>query len=251
MVFDLFLQKKNKIEIFSIYLQLSYNYTGGYNTFIITMIFILFIIIGVLCLYILYGNRRTYRLVAQFPGPASIPIIGNALHLLAAKSPATLYQWYQRNYYKYGKICRITFFNRVSFLIADPAVIKSILNNNVKNLDKSKSYNIMKPWLGDGLFTATSKKWHKHRKMITPVFHLKNLEQYVNVFDRHSRTLLEKLKPYAEKSEAIDIEPFITLLTLDIICEAAMGINIQAQTKQDNAYVIAGTEYFAISISII
>lgn len=72
----------------------------------------------------------------------------------------------------------------------------------------------MIPWLGEGLLLSTGKKWHIRRKIITPTFHFKILEQFVEVFDRQSNIFVDQLMTKAD-GVPFDIIPAVTLLTLD------------------------------------
>lgn len=75
----------------------------------------------------------------------------------------------------------------------------------------------MKPWLGTGLLIAESKKWFQRRKIITPTFHFKILEQFVEVFDHQSGIFMEKMRKHCD-GEAFDVFPLVTLCAIDIIC---------------------------------
>lgn len=59
-------------------------------------------------------------------------------------------------------------------------------------------------------------KWRRQRKIITPTFHFKILEQFVNIFNAKGDILVKKIFENTEK--IFDIYPFITLCSLDIIC---------------------------------
>lgn len=48
-----------------------------------------------------------------------------------------------------------------------------------------------------------------------------------------------KLAKYGQSGEAFNICKNITLCTLDIICETAMGESVQAQYNEDSEYVKA------------
>lgn len=55
------------------------------------------------------------------------------------------------------------------------------------------------------------------RKAITPAFHFKILEDFTEVFDRNSSILVKILAKH-KPTDAVNIVPFISLATLDVIC---------------------------------
>ena len=60
-------------------------------------------------------------------------------------------------------------------------------------------------------------KWFSRRKLLTPTFHFKILEDFVQVFNEHSNTLVEELDKVARDEKDCNIYPFITRCALDII----------------------------------
>lgn len=110
-----------------------------------------------------------------------------------------------------------------------------------KHISKNNLYSFLEPWLGTGLLLSTGPKWFNKRKTITPTFHFKILEQFIEVFDRQSDILIGLLKTKANGS-SFNIYPFVTRLALDILCETAMGTEIHAQTDKESTYVKAVTE---------
>lgn len=79
-------------------------------------------------------------------------------------------------------------------------------------------YKFLYPWLGTGLLTSDGNKWYKRRKIITPTFHFKILDTFLDVFNENSEILVNKLREKAETGDVFDVYPFITLCALDIIC---------------------------------
>lgn len=60
-------------------------------------------------------------------------------------------------------------------------------------------------------------KWHSRRKILTPAFHFKILEGFIQVFNVNSEFLIKDLE--AQIGEPfVDINAHITKCTLDIIC---------------------------------
>lgn len=64
--------------------------------------------------------------------------------------------------------------------------------------------------------TSSGKKWYTRRKIITPTFHFNILEQFIEVFDRQTDVMVEKLRPYSGKGD-FNIYNYSTLCALDVI----------------------------------
>lgn len=76
---------------------------------------------------------------------------------------------------------------------------------------------MFEPWLGQGLLTGSGEKWAKNRKLLTPAFHFKILNNYVDVINRNTEILLSKIADRS-KEDFIEMDPLISLCTLDVIC---------------------------------
>nr|CAD7194207.1 unnamed protein product [Timema douglasi] len=128
---------------------------------------------------------------------------------------------------QYGSIFRLWLGPQLFILLTKPKHIEVILSSN-KLLDKGSNYQFLDKWLGTGLLTSTGSKWRNHRRIITPTFHFKILEDFLEVFNTNCRKMVDKLRKEVGGLE-FDIHSYVTLCTLDIICETAMGISINAQ----------------------
>ncbi|KAF8770068.1 GDP-fucose protein O-fucosyltransferase 1 like protein [Argiope bruennichi] len=103
---------------------------------------------------------------------------------------------------------------------------------------KGREYNLLAPWLGTGLLTSTGPKWRFRRKLLTPTFHFTILEDFIPVFHEQSSVLVSKLKRL-DCEPCVDVVPLMTSCTLDIICQTAMGVCINAQGDDNDDYVKA------------
>lgn len=103
-------------------------------------------------------------------------------------------------------------------------------------------YEFLVDWLGTGLLISTGQKWHSRRKIITPAFHFKILQQFVDVFNQQNRVFIDKIRNREKCDEAFDIYSDVTLMSLDIIGKTAMGVDLQAQLNEDSEYVRAVKE---------
>ncbi|XP_071042446.1 cytochrome P450 4V2 [Parasteatoda tepidariorum] len=121
--------------------------------------------------------------------------------------------------------------------IFKPETAEAILSSPTV-IDKANEYQFLKPWLGTGLLTSSGKKWRYRRKLLTPTFHFRILEDFLPIFNEQSNILVSKMRKF-EASAIVDVVPLITSCTIDIISETAMGVSINAQEEGCNEYVQA------------
>ncbi|XP_077521045.1 cytochrome P450 4V2-like isoform X2 [Amblyomma americanum] len=116
--------------------------------------------------------------------------------------------------------------------------VEEVLSSN-KILMKGPEYKLLQRWLGTGLLTSTAEKWRSRRRLLTPSFHFRILEDFVPTINSESMILAAKLDRLSRENKTFDFVSLITLCTLDIICKTIMGTTISAQTNEHNPYVAA------------
>ncbi|XP_075157447.1 cytochrome P450 4d1-like [Haematobia irritans] len=180
--------------------------------------------------------------IRNVPGAPTLPILGHGHHFLF-KTPFEILETItkiMRDYTGSMKIVKVWFgpdLNMLTFNVKDIEVVLG----GMQHLEKAQEYTFLKPWLGEGLLVSHGRKWHQRRKIITPAFHFSILEDYVSIFEKQSRILLDIMDVERRKGgqAGFCLEHLINLCTLDIICEAAMGVTVKAQQNSDSEYVKA------------
>lgn len=144
--------------------------------------------------------------------------------------------------HKYGKNGNVVNWgigNECSVFITNPKDVENLLSN--KSVEKSMIYRFISPWLGTGLVTVSGPKWAEHRKLLTPAFHFKILEEFVNIFNENDKKMIDILKTKTNLPE-FNFYDLITSVTLDNISETSMGIKLNAMDGENKEYTQAVKE---------
>ncbi|XP_030388342.1 cytochrome P450 4e2-like [Scaptodrosophila lebanonensis] len=191
----------------------------------------------VLFAYFEFAYSRHKRILGKLNGPPALPLLGNAHQM--GKDPSEIldqiFEWwhqYGRDNYRFW----IGYYSNV--LLTNPKSLEFVLSSNTL-IQKSDIYDMLHPWLGLGLLTSSGNKWHKHRKMITPSFHFNILQDFYEVMNESSTKFIAHLKNAAAGDNILDFQDWAHYLTLDVICETAMGVPINAMDNNDSAVVKA------------
>ncbi|CAD6193477.1 unnamed protein product [Caenorhabditis auriculariae] len=206
---------------------------------LIVAIFVLFILYYYKSIYEAVKDRlHLYRLMARFDGPLALPLIGSAWMFKwniadLSKQLLALGKEYSE---KGNGILALWIGPKAMLCVVRPEYAKEVLESN-DLITKADEYSILFPWLGTGLLTSTGEKWQRRRKLLTPAFHFKVLNDFISVHDYQAKTLMEQLSPLADKGEQVDLFPYLKRAALDIICETSMGCTVDAQNNHEHQYV--------------
>ncbi|XP_031330686.1 cytochrome P450 4c3-like [Photinus pyralis] len=179
-----------------------------------------------------WNRRRLYRMASRFDGPICLPFIGNGLYFMGSTSDILDNVISLMRSFKLP--VRVWLGQKLFYGVSDPEDLETIMNSP-HALEKDELYQYAEPVVGTGLFTAPVPKWKRHRKVIMPTFNQRILDGFVPVFVEQSTILLDQLKTQVGKG-SFNIFHYVSRCTLDIICETAMGVSVEAQTK-DSDYV--------------
>lgn len=84
-------------------------------------------------------------------------------------------------------------------------------------------YRLLLGWLGTGLLTSDGEKWQIRRKILTPAFHFNILQDFIQVFNEETESLVDRLKPECDKPFT-NINSYITQFTLKTLAGRTRNI---------------------------
>lgn len=141
----------------------------------------------------------------------------------------------------------IAYYGPQPFLICiSPIAFEAILSSCV-NLNKSFIYQMMKPWMGNGVLTSDKDIWRTRRKILTPAFHFKILRNFLPIMNRRTNDVVQKLLTMEDKS--LDILPVLRLAAFGMLFETSMGVNIDEEEVSSKGLLHKTDELAATVVS--
>ena len=199
---------------------------------------IIYILVAALVLcglvYLLW--RKMIHKYKHFKFNPTVPLFGHVLGYPVDDHDALMYN--RDLWRKFGSQFIIWVGPKPILFCSDANWVEALMKSQTL-IVKSDFYSHLHDWLGNGLLISTGAKWRSRRKLITPAFHFSILKDFLPIFNEQSLICVNGLDDYANSGESFDIQSLISSLTLDVICEAAMGVKISAQTSAQSEYVNA------------
>ncbi|CAN7938527.1 unnamed protein product [Ixodes hexagonus] len=119
--------------------------------------------------------------------------------------------------------------------IHTPEAAEALLSSST-NLRKPFMYGFIEGWLGKrSMVLATGEIWRFKRKLMTPAFHFRALDNYMTIFNQNADLLVRRLGAFINKEPQEPIRLFDNTqkCTLDIIGEVTMGAKLHVQEGQN------------------
>ncbi|XP_014212912.1 cytochrome P450 4C1-like [Copidosoma floridanum] len=182
-------------------------------------------------------RARMIRLASKLPGPATLPLIGNALQF--ACGPDETLDKIKEIVSSYESPFRFWLGPKLFIVLTEPRDYEVILGCQ-KASCKDAVYRFMEPFVGKGLVSGSGPSHRSHRKVIMPMLNNRALGEYMEYFDRHSRVCAELLEEKLGSGE-FDLQPFLSHCTFDMIFETVLGLPSSSQ-REDNRELVYWTE---------
>jgi len=123
-------------------------------------------------------------------------------------------------------------------MVQDPAAMKRIFLDNSDNYPKSEVMNrMLRPAVGNSLFTAEGSEWRWQRRAVAPVFSHRNVVALSPVMTETARRAAARMAP----DRPHEMVGEMLSATFDVICEVALS---GREYFDAETYGAAITEYF-------
>ncbi|XP_075245186.1 cytochrome P450 4C1-like isoform X2 [Convolutriloba macropyga] len=171
---------------------------------------------------------RIRSAILKIPGLPLVPLLGNLLQL--PKVQGELIRFLPKLGLNFSGMFYLMFGPEASVFVTKGTHAATVLKSS-KHSEKSHHYKKIHIWLKTGLLTSNGEKWRNRRKMLTPAFHFDILDKSLVIMMKHTNVGLDLFTASAEKGDFVDIWEAMSMLALDIVCHAAMGVELGSQMQ--------------------
>ncbi|KAH8034295.1 hypothetical protein HPB51_022748 [Rhipicephalus microplus] len=201
------------------------------------------------CVRILARTIRAYACLWNLPHPPerfpfcllldlwqSVATMDSSLEV-----PAKIFNYLDSVFHQiHDQDVTVAFYGPKPFLIGvTPDIVERVLSST-ENVNKSFLYAMLKSWIGNGLLTSEKSIWKKRRKVLTPAFHFRILDEYVPVMNRRAALLCDKMAALGR--DDFDVLPVMRLATFGILFETAMGIKLDEEAVKKTGFLEVNDE---------
>jgi cytochrome P450 len=109
------------------------------------------------------------------------------------------------------------------FVLADPALIRRVLQENAANYRRTPFHDRLKSVLGEGLLTSEGELWQSQRALLQPAFRAGRIRRFVALMSDAAEALAARWAAAAEAGRVLDISQEMSDLTLDIALRCMFG----------------------------
>ncbi len=116
--------------------------------------------------------------------PGGLPLIGHTLQLLSR--PLRLFQSLRAH----GDVTIIHLVGTPIYIVNHPDLIRQILTTDAKKFDKGLQFEKARPYVGNGIASASEPLHRRQRRLMQPAFHHQQIARYLASMDRCARRAL-------------------------------------------------------------
>lgn len=157
------------------------------------------------------------------PGPRGLPVLGSVV--AETQRP---FEFLTENANRYGDVVYWEMVNEPIYQLNHPEYIEYVLVEANQRFLKGKLFQeLLGPVMGTGLLNSEGQQWRDQRHLIQPLFHPKQIAVYADIMT----SCTERMVSRWSDGERIDVHEEMMGLTLEIIAQALLGVDIRRDIR--------------------
>ncbi|MCB0476685.1 MAG: cytochrome P450 [Crocinitomicaceae bacterium] len=142
-------------------------------------------------------------------------------------------QFVEENWKEHGDTFKLNLGFRSLYFAMHPDAVQQINISNSQNYDKLKSYDVVRKYLtGEGLVASTGELWKRQRKLMSPFFTPKGVQEYAEIMIQDSIEIADRWEELAQTEEEVEIGEEMMRVTASIILKSMFSSEIDEETLE-------------------
>lgn len=166
------------------------------------------------------------------PGPRGELLFGSAREISRDRLR------FIREVVRYGDVVKYRVLYLTLYQINHPSGIQRVLQDNnrnyIKRVDMIPSFDMV---LGHGLLTNEGEPWLKQRRLMSPIFHHRNVETFATMMTDAALEMCRAWEPRVARGETLDVAAEMMRLTMKIVTEALFGAQVPDNLERIGAAI--------------
>ncbi|KAI1884630.1 hypothetical protein AGOR_G00228360 [Albula goreensis] len=165
------------------------------------------------------------------PGPRPIPLLGNLLSYRVG-----IHNFDTDCFKKYGKVWGVYETRKPVMMIADPAMLKTILVKECYSLFTNRRDGPAVGILKDAVSIAKDEKWRRIRNSLSPSFTSGRLKDVFPVVQQYADSLMNNLQK-RNLEEPILIKDMLGAYSMDVVTSSSFSVEVDSINNPDDPFV--------------
>jgi cytochrome P450 len=172
------------------------------------------------------------RRLADLPGPAGLPLLGNALQM----RPRTIHADVEALVRRYGPLLRLRVVRQQVLVVADTALINNVLRDRPDGFRRPDVTAQVSDEMGGerGVFLAEGTAWRNQRKMVMQAFAPHAIKAYFPLLARVGARLQARWEDAARHGRPIALNADLKRYTVDVVAGLAFGEEVNTIEQGDD-----------------
>lgn len=123
-------------------------------------------------------------------------------------------------------------FAKGAVMLVTPESVKQVLKTNFANYVKGPQFNeVVKDFLGNGIFNSDGAIWRLHRKVAVRMFSRNLLCEGTAIAKVQAANMVGRIEKHAAAGEPFDLQQCFYAFTMDVFTEIAFGVELNSQQR--------------------
>jgi cytochrome P450 len=145
---------------------------------------------------------------------------------------------------KYGDLVYVPLGGMQLYVVTHPDDIEDVLVTNARKFGKGRALQRSKRLLGEGLLTSEGALHLRQRRLMQPAFHRQRIAGYGETMVRRADAAAVEW----QDGDTIDVASAMAQLTLTIVGDTLLGVDVSAQTGDARGALAAAVDMFNLSL---